>query len=550
MKKRLLFGLLIICLIVSSTLMAQDIKRGGYVKMTPMKQGVLVQNFNPFSPNALEATVGLFYETLIYYNPMTGIISPWLAQSYQWAEDLLSLTFTLRDDIYWNDGTPLTIADVLFTVNLGKENQALDYSGIWNQGLKKVEGSAYNQVTFHFEEVNTTLIEYFSSIFIIPAHIWSKVDDPLTWTGNTHPVGTGAFIYRDGSFTELSYIVDANPDYWQIAEDGKPLPYIAGIEYISTTNEQVGFKLANDEYDWAGYFVANIDEVYVKSNPEHHKYWLPAGNLVFLNLNNLKEPFDDPEVRRAIAYAMDPVEICRIMASGAVPAHIAGLQEQFEYLAQPFEDEYGVEYDPDYATIILEDAGYKLNNKGIYEKDGVELSFKLYTPTGWTDWVMGCEVISSQLKEVGIEAILTQAAWPTPYKDNLYNGDYRMCMGISVTGTNPHYQYTHWMHSDNWAPLGENAANYYGMRYKNEAIDKVLDQYKRETEKTVQDELMMVAVEQFMKDIPSVPLFFNPVWYEYNTLRFVGWPNAENPYAMPRPGGMHKLPVLFNIHLR
>jgi peptide/nickel transport system substrate-binding protein len=88
------------------------------------------------------------------------------------------------------------------------------------------------------------------------------------------------------------------------------------------------------------------------------------------------------------------------------------------------------------------------------------------------------------------------------------------------------------------------------MRYKNPTIDKALDQYKRETEKPIQDELMMTAVEQFMKDLPSVPLFFNPVWFEYNTLRFVGWPNADNPYAMPRPGGMHKLPVLFNIHLR
>jgi len=550
MTKKIFLAVLIVALVISGTLFAEEIKRGGYVRMTPMKQGVLVQNFNPFSPNSLEAVVGCFYETLIYYNPMTGETVPWLAESYEWADDLLSVTFDLRNGVQWNDGEPFTAEDVLFTARLGKENKALDTSGIWSQGLKRVESSSADSVTFHFEEVNTTILEYFSNVFIVPKHIWSKVDDPLTWTGNKNPVGTGAFIYKEGSFTELSYTLDSNPDYWKLGEDGKPLPYIDGIKFISTTNEQVGFKLANDEYDWAGYFVANIDEVYVKSDPEHHKYWLPEGNLVFLNLNNLKAPFDDPEVRRAIAYALDPAEITRIMASGAVPANISGLQSQFLDLADPALDEFGVVYDPDYARMILEDAGWEMNNNDIFEKDGEEMSFKLYTPTGWTDWVTACEVISSQLKEAGIEAVVTQAAWPSPYKDNLYTGNYRMCMGISVTGTNPHYQYTRWMHSENWAPLGERTANYYGMRYKNPVIDEALEAYKKETDPEKQAEWMKIAVAEFLEDIPSVPLFFNPVWFEYNTIRFVGWPNADNPYALPRPGGMHKLPVLFNIHLR
>ncbi|HOO32914.1 MAG TPA: ABC transporter substrate-binding protein [Thermotogota bacterium] len=550
MKKFLLIAVLVLCVVFSSTVMAADVKRGGYPQLTPMNQGVLVQNFNPFSPNSLQAVKGLFYETLIYYNPMTGKTVPWLAKSFYWASDLLSVTFVLRDDVKWNDGEPFTVEDVYFTMMLAKNNKALDNSGIWGQGLEKVAITDYNKITFYFNDVNTTLIEYFSSIFIVPKHIWENVEDPLTWIGNTNPVGTGPFVYRDGSFTELTYTVDANPDYWQIAEDGKPLPYIAGIKYISTTNDQVAFKLANDDYDWAGYFVSNIDKVYVAADPEHHKYWLPAGNLVFLNLNNMRWPFDDPEVRRAVAFAVDPVEITRIMASGAIPAHISGVQAQYENLAAPFESDYGVEYDPDYAREILEDDGWKLNANGIYEKDGKALSVKLYTPTGWTDWVTGCEVISAQLKEAGIEAILTQAAWPTPYKDNIYTGDYEMCMGISVTGSSPQYQYTQWMHSKNWAPLGEDTANYYGMRYKNSKIDEVLDQYKRETEYEAQQALMQTAVGQFMKDLPSVPLFFNPVWYEYNTLRYEGWPNADNAYALPRFDVMHKMPILLNIHLK
>ncbi len=549
--KKLLALTLIVMLIFSSFALSEDIKRGGIMKQTPQKQGVLIKNFNPFSPNALECSIGCYYETLLFYNRMSGKVQPWLATDYQWSEDLKSLTLTLRDGVNWTDGMPFTVADVLFSANLGKENKALDTTGIWSQGLVKVYAPAYNKVVFEFADVNTTLIEYISRIFIVPAHIWSKVEDPVTWTGNENPVGTGAFIYEDGSFTELSFKNVRNPNYWQIAEDGKPLPYIDGILYVSTTNEQVPFKLANDEYDWAGYFVSNIDEVYVKADPEHHKYWLPEGNLVFLNLNNLKWPFTDPEVRRAFAFAMDPAEITRIMASGAVPAHISGLKASYLGLVpESVEKNYGVEYDPDYARELLEDAGFSLNAKGIYEKDGKELSFNLYVPTGWTDWVTGCEVISSQLKEIGVEAIITQAAWPSPYKDNLYNGNYEMCLGISVTGSGPHYQYLNWMHSEKWAPLGEDAANYYGMRYKNALIDKALEEFKKQPDPKKQDKLMMMAVEQFMKDVPSVPLFFNPVWFEYNTKFFVGWPSAENPYTEPRPEAMDKMPILLRIHLR
>jgi len=550
MKKILVISL-IIMLVFSTFALSEEIKRGGIMRQTPQKQGVLIKNFNPFSPNALECSIGNFYETMLFYNRMSGKVQPWLATDYKWSEDLKSMTLTLREGVNWNDGTPFTVADVLFSANLGKENKALDATGIWSQGLVNVYAPAYNKVVFEFAEVNTTLIEYISRIFIVPAHIWSKVEDPVTWTGNENPVGTGPFIFKEGSFSELSFEIERNPNYWQIAEDGKPLPYIDGIIYLSTTNEQIGFKLANDEYDWAGYFVSNIDEVYVKADPENHKYWLPEGNLVFLNLNNLKWPFTDPEVRRAFAFAMDTEEITRIMASGAVPAHISGLKASYlNLVADSVEDDYGVEYDPDYSRELLEDAGFELNEKGFYEKDGKELSFNLYVPTGWTDWVTACEVISSQLKEIGVEAIITQAAWPSPYKDNLYNGNYEVCLGISVTGSGPHYQYTRWMHSENWAPLGEDTSNYYGMRYKNSVIDRALEEFKKQPDPKKQDKLMMMAVEQFMIDCPSVPLFFNPVWFEYNTKRFVGWPNAENPYTEPRPSGMDKLPILLNIHLK
>jgi len=548
--KKLLVMVLLLAVLVSGVLLASEIRRGGIVNITPMKQGVLIMNFNPYSPNALEVAFGCFYESLIYYNQMTGRIMPWLAKEYVWSDDLKSITFVLRDDVKWNDGTPFTIADVLFTMELAKNNVALDVSGIWAQGLVDVVAKSSDSITFTFDRVNTTVIERFSDFFIVPKHIWSNVADPLTWAGNVNPVGTGAFIYEQGSFTEQSFRVVRNPNYWQMGVDGKPLPYIDGIQYISTTNVQVPFQLARGEYDWAGYFVANIDEVYVKANPEHHKYWLPEGNMVFLNLNNGKEPFDNYNLRLAVAYGIDQEEITRIMASGAVPSSIAGVKSAYLHLAEEALEKYDVEYDPDYSQYLIEREGYTLNRRGIYEKDGRALSMNLYVPTGWTDWIAGGEEIVRQLREIGIEAILTQAAWPSPYKDMMFNGNYEMLFGISQTGTNPHFQFDTWTHSRHWAPVGETAGNEWGMRYKNPIIDEALDAYTKTPDPDEQDKYISIVIEQFLKDMPSVPLFFNPVWFQYNTSRFVGWPSPENPYALPRPNSMHKMPILLSIHLR
>jgi len=548
--KKVFVILLITSLLLSVTAFAADIKRGGTLRMTSIKQGILIENFNPFSPNTNEMAIGGFYETLIYFNSMTGRIMNWLAESYEWSDDLLELTFNLREGVLWNDGAPFTEEDVLFTIGLGKDNRALDVASLWSTGVTGVRSDKPMTVTFTFSDVNTTIIQRFSSVFIVPEHIWSKVDDPLTWIGEGIPVSTGPFILKEGSFSEQSFSVVRNPNYWQIGEDGKPLPYIDEVLTLTTTNEQVPLRLARGEFDWAGYFVANIDEVFVKADPEHFKYWLPEGNLVFLNLNNLKWPFDSYNLRAAIASAIDPFEITRIMASGAVPASPAGVKASYLRLAENGLSEYGIEFDPDYARYLIEREGYKLSRSGIYEKDGKALSLNLYVPTGWTDWIMGAEEVARQLKEVGIEVIVNLAAWPSPYQDMIFNGNYEMLFGISVTGTSPYYQFDNWVHSKHWAPIGERTKNYYGMRYKNDRIDELLDSYRKLTDPQAQDEVMEEVIAIFLRDLPSVPMFFNPVWFEYSTRNFVGWPSAENPYAEPRPTGMDKMPVLLSVHLR
>ncbi len=546
------YTLLFSFLVLSFGSFAENIKRGGVVTVTASKQGVLIKNFNPFSPKALHSTWGGFYEPLIFANEYTGEFTPWLAKSISWSKDLKSLTFELRQGIFWNDGESFDAKDVLFSVNLGKNNKALDRTGLWNQGLKNVRAINPYQIVFEFDQINTTILPAVGGLYIIPEHIWKEVDDPATWTGNIDPVGTGPFKLDIKSFSTQSYRLSRNKNYWQMGSDGKPLPYIDGIQYISSTgNAQGAMKIISGEVDWGAYFIANIDRIYVRRDPENNHYWLPEGNLVYLNLNNGKEPFNDVNVRRAVAMAIDAAEVTRIMNSGAVPAPQSGLKKGFYSWLTKSAEKHALRFDPQAAIKLLESVGYRRNGDNVMEKDGKALSFKLYVPTGWTDWVTAVDTLSTQLSKIGIEAQITQVSWPSPFLTNIRRGSYEISIDYVNSGFSSYYQYNNILPIRHWAPVGEDSATSHShVRYKNMEVDKAITDFGKTDDKTKQMKFMDILLTAVMRDTPLVPLFFNPTWFEYSTRKFVGWPNENNPYTSPKTSRMGKMPVFLNIHLK
>ena len=243
-------------------------------------------------------------------------------------------------------------------------------------------------------------------------------------------------------------------------------------------------------------------------------------------------------------------DITRKMVPSPVPATMSAVKSNFSDVAKNGMSKYNLTRDVQKAKKLLESQGYKLDAKGIYEKDGKALSFKLVVPADWTDWVGAAQTIAMQLKDIGVEAIVSQETWPDPFQSNLEEGDTDMAFNISVTGSNPYYQMNRWLNSANFAPLGQRNHAYWNMRYKDAGIDKSLAAYRSEPNTAKQKGYMSSVIEQFMKDTPCVPLFFNPNWFEYNTARFVGWPTEKDPYAWPSTNEMQKEPILLHIHLK
>src|SRR5215467_13124454 len=138
--------------------------------------------FNPLLGSDQLLAFGFVYEPLVYVNPLqSGKTTPMLATSWQWGAGNKSLTFTIRKNVKWNDGTPMTAADVVYTFNLMKKFPALDLPGVWSV-LSSVSQTGSDQVTMKFKAPAVPDFYYIAGQTpIVPAAIWSKISNPTTY---------------------------------------------------------------------------------------------------------------------------------------------------------------------------------------------------------------------------------------------------------------------------------------------------------------------------------------------------------------------------------
>src|SRR5687768_4447170 len=175
-----------------------------------------VRNFNPFNQTSARATTKDFiYEPLAIFNRIAG--AKWeyrLAESFELADDLKSITFTLREGLKWSDGEPLTADDVVFTYDYIKKFPALDFISV-SALLESVEKVDERTVRFNLIEPNSLIANTLVGMPIVPEHIWSTIEDPVTFA-NENPVGSGP-LTEITRFTPQVYEQCRNPHYWDAA---------------------------------------------------------------------------------------------------------------------------------------------------------------------------------------------------------------------------------------------------------------------------------------------------------------------------------------------
>jgi peptide/nickel transport system substrate-binding protein len=378
-------------------------------------------------------------------------------------------------------------------------------------------------VLFKFKEPAASLFDRVTSQMIVPKHIWEKEADPVTFV-NEKAVGTGPFMPE--SFNQRQLVLKRNPSYWQ-ADKIKVNQLV--FSKAEGGNQVENMKLARGEYDMNAMFVPNIEQAYVKQDPEHNHYWFPAGGAIGLGMNLQKAPFNDVEFRKAMAYAINREEIITKAQFGYVAkASQTGLvlPNQKDWMPPGIENDGMFPFDQAQATKILEAAGYKKGADGKFlTKEGQPMEFTFLVQSGWTDWIQASQVIQANLNALGL-TINVQTPTPETVESQRAAGDYDMLFIVHGGACSMYDNYFY--HLDSESPP---TSNY--IFHKDPKVDELIDQLRQkvdiEEQKKAVAELAKYSLEQF----PTVPLWYGANWFQYSTKRAQGWPSAENPYAKP-----------------
>jgi peptide/nickel transport system substrate-binding protein len=488
-----------------------------------------IDSFNPFT--SLFAAAGFvwgqFYDTLIYISA-NGTYIPWLAESYAIDEENLIITFKLRPNAYWHDGTPVTAYDVEFTFNLVIASNYSDRLDRW--GLRRyveyVRAVDERTVQFKLKEPFAPALFYIGTVVRpLPSHIWSEVD-PTTFKNMDNPVGCGPFKfvkYTPGVSIELV----ANDRYYL----GRPkVDRLVIVLYRSTDAMMLDLLAGNIDAIAAATVAPELVPTLLRDPKIRLVELTHTASLRWIGFNLDKYPFNIREFREAIAYAINKEAIVRtVMLGYGYPAADGWVQPLF-----------GVWYNPDvrYRRQNLTKAAEILDKLGFVDRDGdgiretpngTKLSFSILTISGLAEFERSAELIAGWLRRVGIDTrIEAHALGTVDEREGRGHFDIGfMGIGMSVTVDIDWYIFERF-HSSQAPPIGEYAARNW-FRYRNPEVDQLLELQRRTLDPEKRREIVWKIQEIIARDLPVLTLYMRTFIAAYRTDRFTGWIEREGP---------------------
>lgn len=504
--------------------------------------GPQTNNSNPFLNTSASATLGyryMIYEPLAMTNQVrpTDKAAPWLATDWKWEANFTKVSFTLDARAKWADGKPLTAADVEYTFNLLKKHPALNGNGIPFDGIA-VEGG---KVVLTFKESQFVNQNKIIQTYIVPKHIWEKVDNPETWPNRT-PVGSGP--YKLKTFTPQTTTLTATPTYWKGATKVKELRYTAYNDNSAATT-----ALASGKVEWSFVFMPNYKQLYIAKDPENHKLWFPSGlGIHGLWFNTARKPFDNPALRKAMAMVVDRRAI-HVQAQATLYPEITNPTGIPLPAGDPFlAPEYAkATTAPDVAGAkkVLTDAGFTLGGGVLKDPGGKPVKLTFTDPAGWNDYITGLSIIKDNIKQLGIEAkVKTQTA--EAWGADVANGNFDATLHWTNSGATPYDMYQNIMDGSILQPVGKSSQLGNFGRFKSPEATAALKEYANATDDATRTKAMNTLQKIFVEQAPVIPTAAAPIGAEYSTKNWTGWPTEADPYAPPQ----HTQPTALEIVLK
>lgn len=396
-----------------------------------------VDNFNPIISSTATGSnaIGMIFPSLLSgtFDTTNGylVYEPAVAKSWSVAPDFKSVTYNLRGDVKWTDGTPVTSRDFKFSYELygdtiiasARQDHLENFVKLRDKSGKPTELVDFDKailapndttLIFNFEKpIAKSVIEFQTSLTPVPKHVWEKVDRKEFRASelNSNPtVSCGPFKFKEWK-RQQEFTVVSNPDF-NVPAPGK-IPTITMRVIPEYTTQLTQLKTgAIDVMDG----IKPEDAIKIeKENPDIDIKVVKYRTYSYLMLSNIDceayqngkqiKPhplFGTKKTRLAIAMAIDRERIldgyyfgkyAELMTSPISPA--------FKWAFNPDVKPYP--YDMKRAKELLAEDGWKIGSDGVLERNGKKFSFTLVISKGATAAEYMAPIIQQSLKELGID---------------------------------------------------------------------------------------------------------------------------------------------------
>ena len=316
----------------------------------------------------------LVWDRLLRVGP-DALPKPWAAESYKWI-DPTTIDVTVRSDLKWHDGSPVTLDDVIYSFTAPQGDKAPMYTPFVSN-IASIDKTGDHSLRFKLKKPSAAfLTSTLAKVNIIPRKVWEAKIAALAGKPDTAesiqeemPLGSGPYKFVRWSKNE-EVVLEANPDHFSAPHAGRWI-----LRNVPNAEAALGM-LKSGEINFLSDYSGDpkVLEQLAASTPSLKVVTTIDLGFRFIGLNERRPPFEDAAFRRALSAAVDRRLIVGAAFKGyAVPANSV-ISPVITFWHDPAVDQ--METGLDKAKTILKDAGYTLVGGKLHYPDGKKETVK------------------------------------------------------------------------------------------------------------------------------------------------------------------------------
>lgn len=474
-----------------------------------------------------------------------------LATDIQVSEDGLEFTYTIRDDVVWSDGEPLTAEDVAFTLNLYKDNNAYlpqNYLTLIDGDVEVVDDYTVRWRTAQPTGLYSGEFPYMYD-YILPEHVFSGIERPKQYE-NVPQTASGPFMITEfevGQFVRM----ERNPEWTG------PEPAIDEIVHRTFRNEDaLAEALRQGEIDFAYFYSPNIfNTVSGEENIDSMVGSIPSFSELAMNTGSSYQEasgdfvphgdghpaLTDPTVRRAIRMAIDSEELNeRVLLGYGIPGNTIIPPVSVDGARWDPGEEDLIPWDIEGANALLDEAGYAdTDGDGVREmppgslEPGRPLELRYFPNNNEATSVDAAPFISEWLGQIGIQANVEPIA-SGRLGDIINAGEFDLFGWGWIPDPDPDSALS-WFTCDQRPPEGSTYGNN-DSYYCNPEYDRMFDEQRTTLDPEARWEIVHEMQRIYYEDSAYAVLWYDPIFSAWRGDRWTGFVPQPQPEGDPLEG--------------